>query len=249
MTKKIVAGIALNEDVRYLLESFLFDSKYFFEHIDIEHYTPRIFSREIKPYAVFVEEDSLVTDDVKVLGKAKKVPVVVLGNSEREGKKEDFIYVMNFPIFSVKLTDFLDGLNGASAGTRYIATRKPLKGKKIMVFEDSKLLRENLKDILVKEGAEVVMFDSTENFIDRIKQHRPDVILLDIMIKPHDGFDVLDKLRRNPQLKEIPVVVASIKNYIDDQKTSLLLGAEEFLPKPFQAGEVRRILTKVLARR
>ena len=248
MMKKIVVGIALSEDVRYLLESFLFDTKYFFEHIDVEHYSPRIFSREIKPYAVFVEEDSLVTEDVKVLGKAKRVPVVILGNSMPEGKIDECIFVLNFPLYSVKLTDFLDSLSERSSSTRYIATRKPLKGKKILVFEDSKLIGESLKDILIREGAQVQLYHSTEDFIEKIKNFSPDVIMLDIMIKPYDGFEVLDKLRKNEELKKIPVVIASVKNYIDDQKTSLLLGAEEFLPKPFQPAEVRRILTKVLAR-
>ena len=249
MNQRIVAGIGVSEDVRYLLENFLFDSKYFFEFIDVQNYSPSIFIGENKPYAVFVEEDSLVTDDVKTIGRAKKVPVVVLGNSLPEGKIEDCVFVLNFPIFSVKLLEFLDSLEGRKKeGIRYIETRrKLLKGKRVLIFEDSKLVGGQLADILSEEGADVKIFNTTEDFMEKIKTYSPDIILLDLVIPPHDGYEVLDALK-NSEFKHIPVIIISVKSYIDDQKTSLLLGAVEFLPKPFKAEEVRKTLSKVLSK-
>ncbi|GEM_PF-6832280 len=248
LKKKIVAGIALKEDLRFLLENFLFDTKYFFEHIDLAHYTPEIFNSSRKPYAVIVEENSIVVDDVRILGKARKVPVIIIGNEEKEGKLEECVYVLNLPLFSVKLINFLDSLESHKERVRYITTKKPLHGKKILVFEDSKFLAESLKEILINEGAEVRVEKSTKNFAEKIKSYSPDVIILDLVIEPHDGFEVLDSLKNDEELGKIPVVVASVKSQLDDQKTSYLLGAEEFLPKPFQPVEVRKVITRVLAR-
>ncbi len=248
MYGKIVRGIGLSEDLKYLLENFLIDSKYFFEYIDISHYSPEVVCGDNKPYAIFLEEDSIVTEDVKLVCKVRKVPVIIIGNSKPEGKQEDCVFVLNLPLFSVKLVKFLDFLEAEKRrSTRYITSRKALKGKKFLIFENSKVEAEKFREVLAGEEAIVKVLASTENFEEEIKAFSPDLIILDIIIEPYDGFEVLDSLRNNRKLNDIPVVVTSVKNEIDDQKTSLLLGASEFIPKPIEEEAVKKVVKKVLS--
>ena len=105
---------------------------------------------------------------------------------------------------------------------------KPL----ILVVDDNRLHRKAARDILTK--AEFVIEEAVdgEEALAAIERHRPDLVLLDLMMPKLDGFGVCVKLRRNPLFKHLPVLVISA---LDNPKTidrAYDAGANDFIPKP-----------------
>ena len=70
--------------------------------------------------------------------------------------------------------------------------------------------------------------------LDKVQSEAPDLILLDIMMPIMDGFEVLSRLKANPDTRDIPVIVISASNNLQSVVRGIQLGAEDFLPKPFE---------------
>ena len=103
--------------------------------------------------------------------------------------------------------------------------------KKILLIEDDELLREIIEKKLVEEGYQVV---SAINGIDGLKavgEQKPDLVLLDIILPGMNGFDVLTKIKKDPSLKKIPVVILSNLWQQEDVNKGMELGATDYLVK------------------
>ena len=120
-----------------------------------------------------------------------------------------------------------------------------LKGfmKKVLVVEDDKFLANAYKAGFEGEGFEVVLAYDGEEALSLAEQLRPDVILLDILIPKMDGFAVLQHLKANKDLENIPVIIASNLGQQQDIDKGLELGAKDFIVK--SESSVTQILTKI----
>lgn len=79
--------------------------------------------------------------------------------------------------------------------------------KKIVLVEDSRLIRELLRAALICEGYDVIAFESAVTATSAIKTEAPDLVLLDLALPDGSGIDVLQNLRANPITAKIPVVI------------------------------------------
>ena len=79
----------------------------------------------------------------------------------------------------------------------------------ILIAEDEKFLAQALKDNLEAEGYKVDVALNGEEALERIRSHRPSLILLDLLMPKQDGFYVLEEARKNPEWKLIPIIVLS----------------------------------------
>lgn len=107
---------------------------------------------------------------------------------------------------------------------------------KILVVEDEIKLQETIIEFLEKEK---IIVESATNFseaIDKITSFDYDCILLDIMLPDGDGMDVLRELK-NLQ-KKTSVIILSAKDSVDDKVEGLLVGADDYLAKPFHFAEL-----------
>jgi len=105
-------------------------------------------------------------------------------------------------------------------------------GKKILVVEDDKFLRELFIRKLYGDGFDVKnAIDSKEAFEILGSDWRPEIILLDLILPGEDGFTVLDKLKKNPDLASIPVMVLSNLGQKEDIDKAMNLGAIDFMVK------------------
>ncbi len=103
--------------------------------------------------------------------------------------------------------------------------------KKILVVEDDKFLSSAYRIKLTKAGFEVQLaFDGSEALL-RLETFTPDLILLDLIMPDKDGFATLTQLKRNPQWKNIPVIVASNLGQKEDIEKSMKLGAADYIVK------------------
>lgn len=113
----------------------------------------------------------------------------------------------------------------------------------VLVIDDDPSTREMLSRYLAREGYQVVRAASGERGLRIARAHMPDVITLDIRMPGMDGREVLKQLKRDPQLRHIPVVMVSMEDASGDWQAS---GASDFLSKPVDRGELNRIVQKCL---
>ncbi|NND71117.1 MAG: response regulator [Rhodothermales bacterium] len=104
----------------------------------------------------------------------------------------------------------------------------------ILVVDDNPINRKKLRLAVKKLGLVADVAKDGAQALEALRERPYDAVLLDIVMPEMDGFDVLDALKSNPQLRDIPVIVVSA---LDDQTESVVraieLGAEDFLPKDF----------------
>ena len=102
---------------------------------------------------------------------------------------------------------------------------------KILVVEDDKFLREMISRKLEKEGYEVYQAIDGEKGEEKIKEVKPDIVLLDLILPGINGFEVLEKLKANPALEQVPVIVISNLGQREDIEKGLKMGAVDYLIK------------------
>lgn len=118
---------------------------------------------------------------------------------------------------------------------------------KILVVEDDKFLRELITQKLIREGHDVKGAVDGEDGVIKIKEEKPDIILLDLILPGIDGFEVLAKVKDDPELKNIPVLILSNLGQRDDVERGLKLGAVDFLIKAhFTPGEIIEKIEKIM---
>jgi DNA-binding response OmpR family regulator len=121
---------------------------------------------------------------------------------------------------------------------------------KVLVAEDDDRTRAGLVELLEGEGYSPVAARDGREALALFREHRPQVVLLDIMMPGASGYDVCREIRRQDQL--VPVLFLSAKSEELDKVLGLELGADDFLVKPFGAREVvariRAVTRRALAR-
>jgi len=111
--------------------------------------------------------------------------------------------------------------------------------KTILIIEDDKFLRELIIQKLLKEDFEVSEAIDGEEGIKKIKEEKPDLILLDLILPGIDGFEVLSRMKEDPVLASIPVIILSNLGQKEDVERGLKLGAVDYLIKAhFTPGEI-----------
>lgn len=110
---------------------------------------------------------------------------------------------------------------------------------KILLIEDDKFLRELIIQKLGKEGYDVSEAPEGESGLLKIKEERPDLVLLDLILPGIDGFEVLSRMKKDAELVSIPVIILSNLGQKDDVQKGMDLGAEDYLIKAhFTPGEI-----------
>lgn len=119
--------------------------------------------------------------------------------------------------------------------------------KTILIIEDDKFLRELIAQKLLKEDYRVSEAVDGEEGIRKIKEEKPDLILLDLILPGIDGFEVLTKMRDDPEISSIPAIILSNLGQKEDVERGLKLGAKDYLIKAhFTPGEIIEKIKKAL---
>jgi two-component system, cell cycle response regulator len=109
---------------------------------------------------------------------------------------------------------------------------------RILVAEDSLVVRTVVCDQLEEEGYEVVQAVDGESALAQCAVTKPDAILLDIEMPGLDGHQVLARLKNDPELSDIPVVFLTGRTSTDEMVAGLRAGAHDYLKKPFEPAEL-----------
>lgn len=103
--------------------------------------------------------------------------------------------------------------------------------KKILFVEDESALQRAATQVLTEEGYKVFSALDGETALQYAKKERPDIILLDLVIPKKSGFEVLDELKKDPETKDIPVIILSNLESSEDIGKALERGATTYLVK------------------
>lgn len=103
--------------------------------------------------------------------------------------------------------------------------------KKILIIEDDKFLRELIGQKLNKEGYEIFEAVDGEEGIKKAKKKKPHLVLLDLILPGINGFEVLNKMKQNTVLSQIPIIILSNLGHKDDVEKGLKMGADDYLIK------------------
>jgi len=122
-----------------------------------------------------------------------------------------------------------------------------MQSKTILVIEDDKFLRELISRKLTGEGFDVLEAVDGEDGVKKIKEEKPDIVLLDLILPGIDGFEVLAKLRDDPEISSIPVIILSNLGQREEVEKGLKLGAIDYLIKAhFTPGEIIEKIKNIL---
>jgi twitching motility two-component system response regulator PilG len=112
-----------------------------------------------------------------------------------------------------------------------------LNGLRVMVIDDSKTIRRTAETLLVKEGCAVVTAVDGFEALAMISDHQPH-IFVDIMMPRLDGYQTCALIKNNQQFKNTPVIMLSSKDGLFDKARGRVVGAEQYLTKPFTRDEL-----------
>ena len=119
--------------------------------------------------------------------------------------------------------------------------------KTILIIEDDKFLRELIVRKLKEEGYQTIEAGEGEEGLEKVKKEKPDLILLDLILPGMDGFEVLGKIKEEPSLSSIPVIILSNLGQSEEVEKGLKMGAKDYLIKAhFTPGEIIEKINNVL---
>ena len=112
---------------------------------------------------------------------------------------------------------------------------------KVLVIDDDPVVRELISRFLTKEGFQVICASAGSEGVAMAKQHKPDVISLDVLMPGMDGWSVLMQLKDADETADTPVIMVSI---IDEKKIGYSLGAADYLTKPIDRKRLIHVMDK-----
>lgn len=118
---------------------------------------------------------------------------------------------------------------------------------KILLLEDDPLLSDITSFRLEMLGFEVDCRGTPEDTFDWLKEHRPDIVILDIAMCGNEGLDLLNRLSNDQQYGDIPVLVFSTSADLDAVQRAFAAGADEFLVTPYDPSNLEHKLEKLMA--
>ena len=110
--------------------------------------------------------------------------------------------------------------------------------KKVLAVDDQPPIVRLIQINLQKAGFEVVTAFDGEEGLQKVRDERPDLVILDVIMPKLDGFEVLRAIKTNPETRNIPVIMLTVKAQDADIFEGLKEGAELYLPKPFHPTEL-----------
>src|SRR5262245_46067271 len=139
-----------------------------------------------------------------------------------------------------------------STDRRRIQPAPPPTGRqrlgRVLLVEDGGDVAELIRYNLSKEGYDVVLTSNGNDALRLAREHRPDVLLLDIMVPQLNGWEVCRRLKKDPELAAIPVIMVSGRVEEGDKVLGFEVGADDYVTKPFSPRELIARIRAVLRR-
>ena len=110
--------------------------------------------------------------------------------------------------------------------------------KKILIVDDEQNIAISVEFLMHHEGFEVVVAHDGEEGLAQIRAHRPDLVLLDVMMPKLNGFEVCKAVRADPTLAGVRILMLTAKGRAAEIDKGISLGADAYISKPFATREL-----------
>ncbi len=121
--------------------------------------------------------------------------------------------------------------------------------KTVIIVEDEPDAAEMFAEMMRVSGYRVVKISTSTPAIGIISTEKPDVVILDVMMPDISGLEVLRFMRREPELKNIPVILVSAKSMPSDIKIGMDAGASRYLTKPVSFLDLKEAVEEIVSAR
>ena len=108
----------------------------------------------------------------------------------------------------------------------------------VLIADDHPQILELLEAYLEPLGVDVLCARDGQETLELVEQHQPDLLLLDIMMPRHSGFEVCRLLKQDARYRDIPVIMVTALNELGDRERSRECGADDFISKPVNKREL-----------
>ena len=120
---------------------------------------------------------------------------------------------------------------------------------KVMVVDDSKTIRRTAENLLAKAGCVVDSAVDGFDALGRVSAFDPDLIFIDVLMPRLDGYQTCALIKNNPRFRAIPIIMLSSKDSIFDKARGRIVGASDYLTKPFTSDELMAALHQYARKR
>jgi two-component system, OmpR family, response regulator len=127
--------------------------------------------------------------------------------------------------------------------------RQIIMNETIMIVDDSTFIVDGLIAILKRKGYKPLPAHGGDESLEILKTTKPDLILLDIMMEPMDGWETLGRLKSNPDTKGIPVLIFSAKKITPSEAQEHSLSIDDFVTKPVNPAQLMESIQRIFSRR
>jgi two-component system OmpR family response regulator len=119
----------------------------------------------------------------------------------------------------------------------------------IMIVDDSTYIVDGLMALLKRKGYQPIPAHGGDECLTFLATMKPDLILLDIMMEPMDGWETLERIKENSATREIPILMFSAKKITPDEAEEHSLSIDDFVSKPVNPAQLLESIEKVFERR
>ncbi len=116
----------------------------------------------------------------------------------------------------------------------------------IMIVDDSKTIRKTAETLLSRAGYSVVCAEDGFEALAKISEHNPELVFVDIMMPRLDGYQTCALVKNNEQFRSTPVVMLSSKDGLFDKAKGRIVGADDYVTKPFSKNEILEVVQRYL---
>ena len=120
------------------------------------------------------------------------------------------------------------------------------KNKQILVVDDDVAITELIKSILTKEGYFVFTANNGVEGLKVAEEKKPNLIFMDITMPEQDGYETTELIKKNPELKDVPVIFLSGKSESEDGGRAFAKGGASFIRKPFNNQQLKDLVNLIL---
>ena len=195
-------------------------------------------ARELRPAAITLDVMMPDLDGWTVLAAIKgdpvlaDIPVVLMSIVDEKNRG-----------YSLGATDYLIKPVNREKLSHAIRTICGAEGQHVLLVDDDDMIRKSMSSALEREGWRIGEAVNGKDALDYLAGNTPDIIVLDLMMPEMDGFEFLDQMRRRPEWREIPVLVATAKDLTAEERQRLSNGVDRIIQK--NASERDTILQEV----
>ena len=114
--------------------------------------------------------------------------------------------------------------------------------KKVLVIDDQEVFREFFQTTLTKLGLEVVTAITGKAGLAKAREHKPDLVLVDLMLPDIDGFEVCHELRKQSETSQTPIIFISAVHSEQHIERAMEAGGNDYLTKPLSKEDIEKLL-------